>query len=83
MQDEVHRFAISYFRKRHSKNFFATFYDDINGVGIKKKRQLLDRFPTLESLNEASYEDIKALVGEKVANNIYDKLKELNKEKNV
>ncbi len=83
MQDEVHRFAISYFRKRHSKNVFATFYDDIDGVGIKKKRQLLDRFPTLESLNEASYEDIKALVGEKVANNIYDKLKELNKEKNV
>lgn len=75
MQDEVHRYAITFFRKNHQKSMFATFYDDIKGIGKKKKMQLLDLYPTLESLQAASFDEIKNLVGEICATNIINKLK--------
>lgn len=77
MQDEVHRFAITFFRNKHSKNVFNSFYDSIEGIGKKKKYILLELYPTLERLQNANYDELKNIVNEKVANNILKKLKEI------
>lgn len=74
MQDEVHRFAISFFRNKKSKDLFQSFYDDIKGIGKQKRRILLTAYPTIDLLKKASYEELSGLVGKEIAKNIQDKL---------
>ena len=57
MQDEVHRFAISYHRHKREKSFFETIYDDIPGIGKKRRIQLLSAYPTLDSLKSGTLEE--------------------------
>ncbi|MDD3052700.1 MAG: excinuclease ABC subunit C, partial [Candidatus Cloacimonetes bacterium] len=62
MQDEVHRFAISTFRKKKAKDFYQTIYDGIPGIGRKRKDMLLDAYPTVDSLKAASLDELSQLV---------------------
>jgi excinuclease ABC subunit C len=62
MQDEVHRFAITTFRSRKVKDFYQTVYDGIPGIGQKRKRALLDAYPTTDSLRSASVEELSQLI---------------------
>ncbi|GAE34889.1 excinuclease ABC subunit UvrC [Halalkalibacter akibai] len=76
IQDEVHRFAITFHRQSRSKTFFKSALDDIPGVGEKRKRQLLKHFGSVKKMKEASLEDFKQLsIPEKVAEAIMDALK--------
>jgi len=59
IQDEVHRFAITFFRQTHSKQTFKSVLDDIEGVGEKRKKQLLLHFGSLQKMKEASVEELK------------------------
>lgn len=62
MQDEVHRFAITSFRNKHAKSLYQTIYDDIPSIGKKRKNMLLQAYPTIESIKQASVEELSQLV---------------------
>ncbi len=63
IQDEVHRFAISYQRSRHSKNTFALEITKIKGIGEKKAQKLYLKFKTKDALRAASPEEIAQTAG--------------------
>ena len=72
IQDEVHRFAITFHRQLRSKNSFASKLDDIEGLGPKRKKMLLKAFKSMKNIQAA---DIEALVAiglpQQVAMNVY------------
>ncbi len=75
MQDEVHRFAITFFQKTHTKNSLTSILDEIEGIGKMRKKILLDNFETIEDIKNTSVEKLKALGFPKdVANNLLTKL---------
>ena len=74
MQDEVHRFAISFHRKKRSKKLTNSFFDDIEGIGEKRKELLLKAYPSLNELKQASLEELQQIVPKKVAQIIKEKL---------
>ncbi|MBE6126175.1 MAG: excinuclease ABC subunit UvrC [Erysipelotrichaceae bacterium] len=67
MQDEVHRFAISFHKKVRSKEMTHSQLDDVPGVGPKRKKALLRTFGTLKRIEEASVEELSEVVGPKQA----------------
>jgi excinuclease ABC subunit C len=73
IQEEVHRYAISYHRSRRDKNPLFSTLTVIDGVGEKRARNLLIRFKTLEELKRAEPEELAAVPGidRKTAENIY------------
>lgn len=74
MQDEVHRFAISFHRKKRSKKMTNSFFDDIEGIGDKRKEVLLKAYPSLNELKNASLEELEQLVPKNVALMILEKI---------
>lgn len=66
MQDEVHRFAISFHKEERRKNMTKSFFDDIKGIGPKRKELLRKHYPTLEAFKAASYEELLQLVPEEL-----------------
>ena len=72
MQDEVHRFAITYHKKVRSKEMIHSQLDDIPGIGPKRRRALLKRFQNLENIESASRAELAEVVGEKEADTIRD-----------
>ncbi|WP_022793133.1 excinuclease ABC subunit UvrC [Marinococcus halotolerans] len=61
VQDEVHRFAITFHRQTRGKTMFSSLLDDINGIGQKRKQMLLKHFGSVKKMKEASFEDFKQL----------------------
>ncbi len=77
MQDEVHRFAITFFKKTHSKNTFASVLDEIEGLGTRRKQVLMENFETIYDIKDTSVEKLKSLgIPINVATNILNKLNE-------
>ena len=76
IQDEVHRFAITFHRDKRSKSQTASVLDDINGIGEKRKTALLKAFKSVSRIQKASLEEIAEVVGMSVAKNIKEKLKQ-------
>lgn len=74
MQDEVHRYAISFHKNVRSKSLFASVLDDIEGVGPKRKKQLLNHFKSVKKMKEASIDELISLLPEKVALELYQSL---------
>nr|WP_245746352.1 excinuclease ABC subunit UvrC [Evansella caseinilytica] len=60
IQDEVHRFAVSFHRNVRKKSMFSSILDDVEGIGEKRKRHLLKHFGSLKRLKEASVDEIRA-----------------------
>lgn len=58
IQDEVHRFAITFHRQLRSKNSFSSQLDGIDGLGPKRKQNLMKHFKSLTKIKEASVDDI-------------------------
>ena len=77
MQDEVHRFAISFHKDKRSKNQTRSELDSIKGIGEKTKTALLRHFKSVKRIKEAPFEELKQLVGEAKARALQDGL--LNK----
>ncbi len=83
IQDEVHRFAITFHRQLRNKNSFASKLDGIDGLGPTRKKNLLKAFKSMKNIQEASIEELKAIgLPKNVAENVYEKFKqpELNPE---
>ena len=76
IQNEVHRFAITFHRDKRSKSQVASVLDHIPGVGEKRKTALLKAFKSVSRIKQASIEEIATIVGESVAKNIKEKLQE-------
>ncbi|WEV60102.1 excinuclease ABC subunit UvrC [Streptococcaceae bacterium ESL0729] len=86
IQDEVHRFAISFHRKLRSKNSFASKLDGIQGLGPKRKSLLLKEFKSLKNVQNASVYEIHEIgipmkVAEEVSNVLNNKKIDNIKEK--
>ena len=76
IQDEVHRFAITFHRDKRSKSQVASALDNIPGLGEKRKTALLKAFKSVSRIKKASLEEIAEVVGATTAKNIKEKLKE-------
>ncbi|VTT43139.1 excinuclease ABC subunit UvrC [Streptococcus porcinus] len=71
IQDEVHRFAITFHRQVRSKNSFSSKLDGIDGLGPKRKQALLKHFKSLTAISQASLDDITSLgIPQKVAESL-------------
>ena len=80
IQDEVHRFAITFHRDKRSKRALHSELDEIPGIGPKTKELLLKSFKTLKKIQEADIETISKVIGQKKAELIINYFK--NKEEN-
>lgn len=76
IQNEVHRFAITFHRDKRSKSQTASALDNIKGIGEKRKTALLKAFKSVPRIRAASLEDITAVVGESTAKKVWEGLKE-------
>lgn len=76
MQDEVHRFAITFHRQQRSKRQAASALDAVAGVGEKTKKQLIAHFGSVKRVKEAPIEELQTLLGAKRGENIYRQLHE-------
>lgn len=74
MQDEVHRFTINYHRTIRSKGSIASVLDNIEGIGEKRKKELIKAFGSVKAMEEASLEDLQKYVPEKVAKTLQNYL---------
>ena len=76
MQDEVHRYAISFHKNVRSKSLFSSVLDRVEGIGPKRKKQLLNRFKSVKKMKEASLEELMEILPKKVANDLMKVLRE-------
>jgi len=70
MQDEVHRYAISYHRLVRSKSLFDSILDKVPGIGEKRKKKLLRRFGSTKKMKEATIEELQEILPLKVAEDL-------------
>ena len=70
IQDEVHRYAISFHRDKRSKHQLHSVLDEINGIGPKTKDLLLRNFKSVKRIREASFDELKEIIGESKAKTI-------------
>ena len=74
MQDEVHRFAITFHHQKRSKNFTKSILDDIEGLGPKRKQLILDHYTDIDSLKNATVEELSQYLPKEVAERIKEKI---------
>lgn len=79
-QDEIHRFAITYHRSKAEKSTFKTIYDDIPGIGKKRKDVLLDLYPTRESLYGISEKELSQVIPPSAASLVIQRRDQYQKE---
>ena len=63
IQDEVHRYAITFHRDKRSKHALHSELDDIKGIGPKAKEALLNKFKSMKKIKEASLEELAEVLG--------------------
>ena len=76
MQDEVHRFAITFHQDKRSKAMKASLLDGVPGLGEKRKETIYRSYPDIALLKKASLEELQQLLPEEVAVALYHKIKE-------
>ena len=74
MQDEVHRFAISFHRQQRSKAMAASVFDGVPGLGEKRREMLRKHYPTLEALLNAPLSELSQIIPEDSAKALHEKL---------
>ena len=74
MQDEVHRYAISFHRQVRSKSLFSSILDEVDGIGEARKKKLLNHFKSLKKMKEASLEELEAVIPKNTASKLYEVL---------
>lgn len=74
IQDEVHRFAITFHRDKRSKSQIASALDNVKGIGEKRKTALLKAFKSVARIKKASLEELAEVVGERAAKSVKESL---------
>jgi len=72
IQEETHRFAITYHRELRSKRQRHSELEDIAGVGEKRRQDLMKAFKSIKAIRAASYEELAAIVPKNAARAVYD-----------
>ena len=72
IQDEVHRFAITFHRDKRSKRALHSELDDIQGIGPKTRDELLKVLKSVKRISEANMEELSTLIGPSKAKIVYD-----------
>ncbi len=72
MQEEVHRFAITAFRKKHVKAGLKSELDNIEGIGPANRNKLLLHFSSIKKIKSASIEELEKAVNKRAAKNVYN-----------
>lgn len=81
MQDEVHRYTISYHRTIRSKGAISSVLDNIEGIGSKRKKELIKTFGSVSKIRNASIEELAKIIPENIAINLKDYLNNLKENK--
>lgn len=82
IQDEVHRYTISYHKDIRSKGSLSSILDSVAGIGKKRKKELLKKYKTITKLKELNVEQLEEMLPKTVANNLYMFLKNYDNKKN-
>lgn len=77
IQEEVHRYAITYHRNIKAKGALSSLLDVVEGIGEVKKKELLKKFGSLKKMKEAKMEELEEVVNKEVAKNLFSYLKNL------
>ncbi|MBS7020461.1 MAG: excinuclease ABC subunit UvrC [Firmicutes bacterium] len=80
MQDEVHNFTIHYHKQLRSKGALESVLDHVDGIGAKRKKELLKKYHSTTKLKSLTVSELEEILPEKVAHNLHDFLKEMEKE---
>lgn len=72
MQDEVHNFTINYHRQIRSKGSLSSVLDNIEGIGEKRKTELLKKYRSINKMKEASINDLDKILPHNVSINLHD-----------
>ena len=75
MQDEVHNFTINYHKQIRSKGSLESVLDAVDGIGSKRKNELLKKYKTITKLKSLSIEELEKVLPQKIAKNLHDFLK--------
>lgn len=75
LRDEAHRFGITFHRNKRSKGQTKSALDELKGIGEKTKTALLKEFKSVKRIQEASFEEVSAIVGETKAKIIHNNLR--------
>lgn len=76
IQDEVHEFTIRYHKNIRSKGALSSLLDDIPGIGEKRKKTLLKKYSSMNKMKEASIDELKEILPDDIANNLYEFLRD-------
>ena len=79
LQDEVHRYAITYHRNIKSKGMLSSILDIVEGIGEKKKKDLLKKYGSLKKIKEAPIEELEQILNKNVAKNLQEHLKKIER----
>ncbi len=82
IQDEVHRFTITYHKTLRDKGTIASLLDNIDGIGKVRKKELIKKYGSIKKMSEASIEELREIIPENVAINLHKYLKERSENKN-
>ena len=77
IQDEVHRYAITYHRNIKAKGALSSVLDVVPGIGEVRKKELLKKFGSLKKMREASLDELTEIVGKEVGKKLQEYLKEV------
>ena len=77
IQDEVHRFAITYHRNIKSKGALSSILDVVPGIGEVRKKEVLKTFGSLKKIKEATQDELSKVVGQDIAEKLQEYLKEI------
>ena len=77
IQDEVHRYAITYHRNIKSKGALSSLLDVVPGIGEVKRKELLRKFGSLKKMKEASISELEEVLNHDVAENLFSYLIEM------
>jgi len=80
IQDEVHRYTISYHKDIRSKGSLSSILDNVPGIGAKRKKDLLKKYKTITKLKGLSLDELKVDLPDKVAEDLYAFLKEYERD---
>lgn len=78
MQDEVHRYVITYHRKLRGQAMTRSALDTIEGVGPKRKKELLKHFKSMKQIRQASVEQLEEVLPKAVAKSVYEAFHSVN-----
>ena len=77
MQDEVHRYTITYHKDIRSKGALSSILDNVEGIGEVRKKAILKKYKTITNMQNASLEELKELMPENIAINFKEYLKNI------